>query len=828
MRNWGLTLGCLTALGLLTGCFDEGTAATSDGTGGTGPLPAGGGVGDVCAPSQPCRSGLTCNASGVCEPGGTLTEGQKCIIGGECQSGLQCAGGVCVQAGTSEQGESCSSDVDCVSGLKCAIVGFSTQCVPEGNGDVGATCTTATDCFAGLACTAGQCGLPVPGVPPFGASLWPGVDCPSNPSGPVRAYFEIPGVDDPAGLTGDFFRLPFPNDVRSLGGKLDLSGFPTPGADLLGFDPVKRYVDALVANETAWGTYSTVTFRFSGAIDFESFKFKPGEPSPMNWVDVTAGTPEYSSSPGLFWSASGGRTKYICDNWMAVRRSPGAPMTPGHTYAVWMTTAARAEGGAMMERSPQLAALLAGSAPSHPKLAAAHAAYAPFRAYLADKNIDPSTILNATVITAGEVRRPVETLASTIDKLGTPTVASWTKCGGGAQSPCPQADGERACGAGGADYDEYHALVTLPVFQKGTAPYLDSGGDLDLFTPVRSEAVCLALTVPKSAAPAAGYPLVVYAHGTGGSFRSHVRDEVAGLLSKATTPGATVGFAVLGIDQVQHGPRRGASSESPNNLFFNFANPAAARGNPIQGAADQLSLVRLAASLTVPGAVTGGADVGFDPAGLVFYGHSQGATHGSLALPYAEGVGGAVLSGNGASLIHALLGKTEPVNIAGAVPFVLADFNATGELAGGDLHPVLSLLQHHIEPADPVNYALAIGREPVPGKSARHLLQTYGLGDRFSPPVTLQHFALAARLALAAPDASVTAPDAIGGLSPQPVPLSGNFTGASGALTLGVRQYAPPAGRDGHFVALDVATARSDLARFLGMVALGEVPDIGP
>jgi len=43
---------------------------------------------------------------------------------------------------------------------------------------------------------------------------------------------------------------------------------------------------------------------------------------------------------------------------------------------------------------------------------------------------------------------------------------------------------------------------------------------------------------------------------------------------------------VLGIDQVAHGPRRGSSTASPDDLFFNFTNPAAARGNALQGAAD--------------------------------------------------------------------------------------------------------------------------------------------------------------------------------------------------------------------------------------------------
>src|SRR5204863_4829258 len=98
-------------------------------------------------------------------------------------------------------------------------------------------------------------------------------------------------------------------------------------------------------------------------------------------------------------------------------------------------------------------------------------------------------------------------------------------------SPCPDVTGTRACGNGTVDYDEYHALVSVPIFQKGTAPYLDAGGDIDSSHVLRTEKVCAALTVPKKAAPAAGFPVAVFAHGTGGNFRDHVRNEVAGALA---------------------------------------------------------------------------------------------------------------------------------------------------------------------------------------------------------------------------------------------------------------------------------------------------------
>jgi hypothetical protein len=163
-------------------------------------------------------------------------------------------------------------------------------------------------------------------------------------------------------------------------------------------------------------------------------------------------------------------------------------------------------------------------------------------------------------------------------------------------------------------------------------------------------------------------------------------------------------MAVLGIDQVETGTRRGASTDSPDNLFYNFANPGAARGNPVQGAVDQASLLRLATSLTLDASLTGAA-IKVGP--VAFWGHSQGATEGGIALPYVSGYAGAVLSGEGASLIDALLTKTNPVDIAAVVPAVLEDH------AVDIYHPVLSILQTALDPADPINHAAAIAFDRV-------------------------------------------------------------------------------------------------------------------
>jgi pimeloyl-ACP methyl ester carboxylesterase len=403
-----------------------------------------------------------------------------------------------------------------------------------------------------------------------------------------------------------------------------------------------------------------------------------------------------------------------------------------------------------------------------------------------------------------------------------PAASDWVKCGGAEPSPCAQAEEDRACGDDPDGYDEYHALLSLPVFQQGTAPYLEPADDggIDTTKP-KTEEVCLSITVPEGAPPAAGWPTVVFAHGTGGSFRSHVRDEVAGVLAAATPK-----FAVIGIDQVEHGPRRGDSTESPNNLFFNFLNPAASRGNPLQGAADQLSVARFAKALNADAATTHGEAIKVDPAKIFFFGHSQGSTEGSLALPFGDEYKAAVLSGNGASLRDALRTKTKPENIAAALPVALQDPLMADPGIGSAItafHPVLSLLQQWIDPADPLNFAAVIGA-PLQGHSGKHVFQTFGIEDSYSPPITMISFAIAGGLTQVTPHES--AEPAFSDYDDQLPPVAVGYKAPGSGITLGMRQYGSPE-TDGHFVVFDVKAANDDMVLFFSGATGATPPVIG-
>lgn len=826
MQRQHLFLAATSLFGLLSGAL---LAAGCDGLSGRyrripgvpadALVASGAGVGDACDETLPCRGGLVCNDDGVCEPGMSLESGDACVIGPECREGLACntpcpqltnpAQLCCGAVGDGVLGDPCQSDLDCGAGLRCGIVGFAAECVTAGTGDFGDACEISADCYQGLFCADGACALP---VPPLGVPLWKGVSCPGSSDDGVTALFNVPGAAATP-ESADFFSLPFPNDIRLDGDRPNLDGFPTPGPGVIGKDIVARYVDAVEERSTYWSNNPSVVMRFSGHIDFDTLHVE-GQPRRVVLVDLDDPS-DSTESIGLSRLASTGRTNYVCHDWLAVRPALGGTMTPGHTYAVWVTTEVKTSSGGNIARSAQFDAVMGNSAPSDAALAAAHAAYAPFRQYLTAKGIAPSTILNAAVFTVGDPLAEVRELARVVASEPVPTASDWVKCGGGAVSPCPQRDGERACGNGTAQYDEYQALLELPIFQEGDAPYWEEGGGLSTDV-VRTEEVCLSIAVPKTTMPAAGWPLVVFGHGTGGSYRAHLRPEIAGRLA-----GGTPAFAVVGIDQVQHGPRRGDSEEDPDTLFFNFQNPDAARGNPIQGALDQLSLIEWAKALDV---TVAGTRLAVDPAHILLLGHSQGATHGSISLPFSDLVGG-VLSGNGGSLVHALLGKTNPVNIAGGIPLVIQDVDGEGKLAMRDKHPVLGLLQHYIDPADPVNFAPLVTERPEGSSGRKHLLQTFGLDDTYSPPETLTSYLRAANLTLVEnPTGFVPSGVNDTGVGPTSGPVSGNRGTDPDFVTAVARQYAPDS--DGHFVIYENDDANADVLGFLRALGSDQPPAV--
>ncbi|MDH5493243.1 MAG: hypothetical protein OEY14_14920, partial [Myxococcales bacterium] len=590
MRRASLLSGALLLLSLfgggLIGCgfFDGGDAPTRD----AGPP---GSVGDPCATASGCRVGLACT-DGTCQPLGTLIEGAACELALDCAPGLSCgAQRVCTAEGSAAEGEACAHGGDCQRGLTCVLEGFFAFCRPAGGEDINAPCTEPIECLAGLSCDQGACvapdALPDGAVRPLPLPAWTGAECQVD-EGPATAYFQIP-TGDPA-VDADFYTLPFPNDLRRTGGRLDLSGHPTAGSDV---DPnaFARYLEEAGTSLNGFSTNPVAFFRFSAPYDWDTVA------GSVRIVDVDPDSPDFGRDQALSWlTTSGSLSNYICPDWLAIRTGHGSPLRFGTTYAVIVTTAVQptAAVGGTFQRSPDLDALLGATRPAAEPHASAWDAYAPLRDFIAaDTALTEATVLNATVFTTQDYTAMMPAGRDAVRAAGLPPITDLVQCDAGVTSPCDDGSPSRACAAADGSYIELHGRIELPIFQMGTPPYRTpaEGGAVILSVDgqpgiERREPVCFALTIPTSAMPAEGWPVLLHGHGTGGSFRSGIEDGLASDLASATTPAALLGF-----DLPQHGERRAGDPTPPELLVYNFENPAAANGNMIQGAMDLFTVV---------------------------------------------------------------------------------------------------------------------------------------------------------------------------------------------------------------------------------------------
>jgi hypothetical protein len=746
------------------------------------------GNGTQCSTNLDCPSDKFC-VSGICAHPGSTAKGKKCTATRDCASTLYCGPlGTCDVGGVADEGAQCAADAVCRPPLRCNYSGFFGTCGAAGDGELSVSCESSKDCLAGLVCSPTKTCLPAKEAYPAFA----GVEC--TDEAPFRIYFEVPRPGKPP---KDFFRLPFPNDARVNAGVLDLSDFPKPGPTPLGIDLVQLYVDTWTEDFDGFSSIGVTTFRFSGDIDYAT------STAENVWiVDVTPGAGSLGQQYPREWLFSPSATKYSCEHRMTVRNGVDSPFPAGHTIAVILTTGIKSTAGEALTVEPEMTALLAEAAPADATLMNAWTKYAPLRAWLKSpgKDVKAPSVAAAAVFTVQDAPGHMQRVAAAVAKAPAPVLKDLTVCAAGVKSPCDDGTPARACGTPDPAFTEIHGRFSVPIFQEGTAPYAtpDEGGGIveEAGAPKvqRTEDVCFAMTVPKGAAPAAGWPFAVYHHGTGGSMRSFIGDGVAAKLAGAKNPSIVFGF-----DGVEHGARRGASTKKPDDLVFNPLNPRAARDNFLQGAADVLQAFRVAALGDV--ALPDDTSLVIGPK-VTYFGHSQGSTSGALAVAVSDAAPAAVFSGAGAFLTHSLLDKTSPVNIAAGMVYLIGE-------PLDDAHPVLTLFQSFFDRSDPLNYNPLILREPPKGLKAKHVWMSWGAMDTYTPASTLNANGRSLGLSPV-----TTSPEGYGG-TPIARPVSGNMTASDGTKRTAALFSYTPAGYDGHFVATKDPAAIADWSAFL-------------
>lgn len=633
-------------------------------------------------------------------------------------------------------------------------------------------------CFALMACSGGS-GAPGDAGVPDGM--------PDAFVGEATALFQVPRSEPPP---DGFYALPYPNNIRvdDTTGLIDL-------ADHLRPTPIlAEYIDAVAANVRGFSLAAPGFFRFDNPIDPTSLPDSPEasitETASVYLVNIDTESPDYGARVPARYRFEPVNGEAIGRNWLSVLPFPGFVLRNATTYALVLTNRVRATDGTAVKRSPDFEAIIATTTPAEAELARAQTIYTPLWSWLDEAGGDE----RADVVAAA-----VFTTQNAVELMGKIREVIWSL-------PAPRARAIEWLRQENG-YVMYDGMYDAPNFQLGNTPYsLAPNGaiitDEQTGLPViqRTEELRFSFSIPTGPMPAQGWPVVLYQHGTGGSYHTYRNNGSARRL-------AAEGLAVISIDQVLHGPRNPGGV--PDVHFFNFGNPSAARFNTLQGGLDNFSLLRLARNFNYTERHPGGRTIRFDPDRIYFFGHSQGGLTGPGFLAHEPLVKGAVLSGAGALLYLSLLNKTEPIDIAGIVGAFIRDYPLD------EFNPLLGMLQNYLDISDPAVYARAISVEPLPGVNRKHIFHSEGLIDRYTPVPAIEAFAVALQSDPVEPVLQTIEGMSLRGHAPLTAPVTGNQDGVTNVLL----QYNEEQGSDGHFVLFDIEAAKIQSAKFLGTLA---------
>ncbi|HEY8091671.1 MAG TPA: hypothetical protein VIF09_27585 [Polyangiaceae bacterium] len=684
---------------------------------------------------------------------------------------------------------------------------------------------------------------------PFVLALVAGCSSSKHGGGPtgVQAMWVVPAsLDELAGTS--FYDHPWPSDLRrNADGTVNCTGFYNPHLTII----IQQYIDAACGTAASDAGPATSGFldgfspaasgylRFTGDIDPTTLPADPTKTmspsSGVQLVDVDPSSPEHGKRRLLetYWQQADG--VYWMHDTLAVQPALGYPLRPKTKYAIVVTNAVKAADGSAITPSGDLAEVL-DLAHVESRVQAAHDLYAPSVADLAADGVPASSIVHLAVFTTND---PTADLFAVADDVR-------------ASVQAPTADATKwTANDQAASYDVYQGVYgPSPNYQAGTAPYNDSGGNFvfsggkpqvqNTFTQDFCLVVPHATTCPM---PAAGYPIALYAHGTGGNYRSVVDEgnSFGELMAQHC-------IASIGINQIFSGNRPGSPAPNDPNyesdedlLFFNLNNPLAARTNGQQGAVDFVQLARLftETKLAVPASVSRTqAAIAFDPTEVIFIGHSEGGLDGPLFLAADAQTRGGVLSGSGAMITVALLEKTKPTpSVAQAVQTILQLNTPEGAAELNLFHPVLNLAQAIVDETDPIHYARYIIQSPRAGFAPKSILQTEGVnpdgtGDSYAPPHGIELHSIALGLPRESPGVHTIKEATWSSLADVTVPSGGLQGNLGGGLASGVLgQFVPAPNDDGHFVAFDVPAAHAQVGTFCANLVAdpkGRVPPLTP
>ncbi len=631
---------------------------------------------------------------------------------------------------------------------------------------------------------------------------------------PTDTWVERPTQFRFAPAAGGFWDLPIPSDLRREDdGTFDLDKWP--GAVNATLVMWLDTADARLAD--GWGLTAGVMNTFTGAIDPGSLPADPAaslaDGASVYLLDIDPASAEYGKRYPLNLEWEGTAIGLSEPNTLVSLPAFGFVRRPHTSYALVVTTNVLDAAGEPIGRSEAFHRAFEGEPQADPD-AAAH--LAPLRSALTELGLDPDEVAGAAVFRTGDPADELRRLADWIETQPTPPlVEPWTIA---------------------QEYESYQVLTarfTVPVIQNGERPYETIGeGRIqwdDAGAPViqSTQDVRLALTIPKMPMPAAGFPLTMYLHGSGGEYYEAIdrgpRPEIPDAPASEDGRGpsewlARRGVATVAMDFPLHGDRNDPPDVTGLKLYNLFGNAEATIDNFNVSAMELMLQSRLMLETSVDASLADTLDAGgaadgmirFDPARLTAMGQSMGTTLGVRWAAVDPRVRGAVWSGAGGTLTEIALHAVEPLElkplIAGMLAIAVDDFD--------NGHPLLTILQHTWDFADPTTMARHVTMEPFEGLSPKDTMMTAGFLDGYFYPTAQSAIGNGLGVSIVGEPVEPIFGDAmeLAGHPPVPPPLTG-----SGGAVNGVIHVAAPHTL-GHYVVFNQDAPRYQYTCFLASV----------
>jgi hypothetical protein len=557
---------------------------------------------------------------------------------------------------------------------------------------------------------------------PYGSRHWPQ----SRERHPTLVF--EPGAD--FSDAARFWDAPWPADARTLpSGAPDVRGLPNPfGVSFV--DIARRSVmDDVTARGPGFSPLPVVSFRFDRPMP-------PVRVVPLSTIAPSSGIQLVDLTPERFGQrvvveahVTQARDSVRPASLLQLAPLSGLSLLPGRWAAI-VQRDVDDDGVFDLDPHPALRAVIEGR---HPDTAWSES-FAPLREALPRLGIDVDDVAAATVFSVGDPTAQTVAFVQRARRDDPPTLVSLQR-------------GRDVVNASGVVVELVGTLLQ-PQHQTGEPPHfaqtgvivVDDDGQLQT---TRVEEAPFVITLPRTKMPAAGFPLFVYVHGTGGDQWQAIdrgRREYPGQLPPVPGTGLATWIAPDGVATAcvagPYSPARIGERALDGYGAYVFMNPPAMRDNFAQMLIEHARFLRLLETVAIDPALAPEVDasasadgrIRFNPRLVLIGGHSLGSYLSGMLAGSLDEFAGVVLSGAGGTWVEFAFGPKDPVDLQGLVETVSLP-------PGEDLdrfHPFIDIFETGVAGADNTFFTRHILRHPR-GARAPHVLVVQGHPDAQVP-----------------------------------------------------------------------------------------------